>query len=132
MKPLLIIFSLLISSFVLAQTKLITPQEFKIRIDTTTSYQIIDIRKPSEYARGYLKGAININYYDKDFKEQIARLDKSIPTFVYCHIAGRSGHSMKIFKSLGFKDVYDMNKGIVGWKKLNYPLIYPQQKSHSK
>ena len=50
----------------------------------------LDVRTPKEYVEGHLKGSINMNYFDKDFKIQVGKLDKAKPVYVYCHSGGRS------------------------------------------
>ena len=37
---------------------------------------ILDIRTPSEFQRGHLEGAINIDYTSPDYAEKLAELDK--------------------------------------------------------
>lgn len=108
----------------MAQSKLITPKVFKETIEAEKGdIQIVDVRTPKEFKKGHLENAININFYDKDFKDQLGKLDKEKTTFVYCHSAGRSGRSMATFKLLNFKKVYDMDKGFVGWTKENYKTV---------
>ena len=38
---------------------------------------ILDIRTPDEFARGHLKGAININYSADDYADKLNELDKA-------------------------------------------------------
>lgn len=120
-KSLLFLIVISSSSAMAQQSKLITPKVFKETMETEKgNFQILDVRTPKEFRKGHLANAININYYNKDFKEQLAKLDKEKTTYVYCHSAGRSGRSMATFKLLGFKQVYDMDKGYAGWIKENY------------
>ena len=66
---------------------------------------ILDVRTPKEFTEGHIEGALNINFYDTDFKEKIATLNKDTPYVLYCHSGGRSGKTMKTLERLGFKDV---------------------------
>ena len=86
--------------------------------------QIIDIRTPQEYASGHLKGAVSINYYDRNFAENIekAGLDKLRPVYIYCRSGHRSSNAIPIFKKLGFKHIINLAYGINEWKKLKLPL----------
>jgi len=105
-------------------SKLITPKVFKEKIAAEKdSFQIIDVRTPKEFKKGHLENAININYYDKKFEDQISKLDTEKTTYVYCHSASRSGRSMSTFELLKFKQVYDMDKGYTGWTKENYKVV---------
>lgn len=93
----------------------INQTEFAAKLKATPNAQLIDVRKPKEFTAGKLEGAVNLNYYDKDFSEQIAKLDKDRPVFVYCKSGGRSGKSTKMMAKMGFKEVYDLAEGYDGW-----------------
>ena len=80
---------------------------------------ILDVRTPKEYDEGHLKGSINMSYFDKDFKNQVGKLDKAKPVYVYCHSGGRSSKAMSIMKSEGFKTIYNLNGGYAAWKNLH-------------
>ena len=41
------------------------------------SVVVLDIRTPAEFAKGHIKGAVNIDYKADDFAEKLATLDKS-------------------------------------------------------
>jgi len=84
--------------------------------------QLIDVRTSNEFNSGHLKKAINLNYYDKSFSQQISKLDKSKPIYVYCRSGVRSKYSATILKKLGFKTVYNLKGGILSWNKLKLPL----------
>lgn len=78
--------------------------------------QLIDVRTPEEYKDGYIKDAININFKDDDFIDQVSKLDKDKPIYVYCMVGGRSGQSAAQLKEAGFKKVYDFKGGFKQWK----------------
>jgi len=86
--------------------------------------QIIDIRTPQEYAQGHIKGAVLINYYDRNFAQNIekAGLDKLKPVFIYCRSGHRSANAIEIFKKLGFKHIVNLVYGLNEWKHLQLPL----------
>lgn len=78
---------------------------------------LIDVRTPEEHQNGTIQNAININFYDKNFEEQLLKLDKSKPIFIFCKSGGRSGKTLNKMKGLEFKEVYDLKGGYNGWKK---------------
>lgn len=84
---------------------------------------MIDVRTAQEFKEGHIKGAVNIDYYKSDFKQLMAKLDKSKPIAVYCTVGGRSGAGAKIVQQLGFKEVYDLEGGIVLWQRNGYKLV---------
>lgn len=77
---------------------------------------ILDVRTPKEFEEGHIDGAININYFLPDFNDQVAKLDKSKPIYVYCHTGSRSTKAMKIMSESGFTTVYNLVGGHVAWK----------------
>lgn len=78
--------------------------------------QLIDVRTPKEYAEGYIKNAVNINFFDDDFLEQMSVLDKDKPVIVYCKSGRRSANALQQLKDAGFTKVYDLEGGILKWK----------------
>lgn len=77
--------------------------------------QLIDVRTPKEFAEGHLKGARMINFYDKDFLDQMSKLDKKKELYIYCRSGNRSGQAAEKLKNIGFTKVYDLQGGIKKW-----------------
>jgi len=84
---------------------------------------ILDVRTPSEFSSGHLEGAILIDVNAGNFREKVNKLDKNKNYLVYCRTSNRSGQAVAIMKDLGFKEVYDMDGGIVAWQVAGYPTI---------
>jgi len=95
--------------------KSIKPEEFAQKIESTANPQILDVRSPKEYSEQHLDNAVNINWNGDDFDKKVAELDKSEPVFVYCLSGGRSNKASTKLTELGFKEVYEMDGGIVKW-----------------
>ncbi|MCD6012126.1 MAG: gloB [Flavipsychrobacter sp.] len=89
---------------------------FEKKIAETPDVQLIDVRTSEEYADGHLRGARNMNVNREDYKEQFNMLDKKRPVYVYCLSGGRSGNAAKIMQKMGFKEVYNMEGGIMKWE----------------
>jgi len=83
---------------------------------------LLDVRTPNEYKNGHLKGATLIDFYQSDFKQKLAKLDKQKTILVYCKSGGRSNNTGTILKEMGFKDVYDLQGGITAWEKAGKPI----------
>ena len=116
MKNLFALFVILISFSCDAQhSKVLTQEEFKTQIKGK-EVQLIDVRTPDEYKSGHIDHAVNINYFDSDFKKQVEKLDKNKPVYVYCQAGGRSAKAAKILVDLGFKKVFDLSGGYGNWK----------------
>lgn len=104
-----------------AQTKL-TPDAYQSALQATQNVQLVDVRTPDEYRSGHIAGAVNINYYDADFAQQITHLDKEKPVMVYCAVGGRSGKAAAKLTEMGFKNVTDLEGGMNAWKAANKPV----------
>ena len=105
-----------------AQTKL-TPDAYQSALQATQNVQLVDVRTPDEYRSGHINGAVNINYYDADFAQQITRLDKEKPLMVYCAVGGRSGKAAAKLTEMGFKNVTDLIGGMNAWKAASKPVV---------
>jgi rhodanese-related sulfurtransferase len=81
--------------------------------------QLIDVRTPEEFAAGHLEGAVNINFFDDNFEDQIKQLDRSKTVFVYCKSGGRSGKASNMMQALEFEKIYDMAGGYTAWSAKN-------------
>lgn len=128
MKNILSIFALTVILFFTAckdnssaqEIKVISPQEVKEAVYDSGSHQLVDVRTAEEFQAGHLKNAQNICVTDDDFKENIAKLDKDKPVYLYCRSGKRSATAAKILKDLGFKEIYDMEGGYLNWESQNF------------
>ena len=130
---LLISFSLLIQNALSQEASTISKSTEVFNVSATDFHklikqaiapQIIDIRTPREYQMGHIKGAININYYDPQFKDKIeaADLNKEKPILIYCRSGHRSGNALNIFKTLGFEKIVNLRSGINDWYRNKLPI----------
>lgn len=102
--------------------KILEPEEFIAAAKADTSAVILDVRQPSEYADGHLKGAINLNFLDSDaFAKGISTLDKKRTYYLYCRSGHRSNAAATKMHESGFK-VFDMKGGILHWTELGLPV----------
>jgi rhodanese-related sulfurtransferase len=87
------------------------------------NFAILDIRTQMEFDQGYVAGAVLIDYYLPNFEDELGKLDKNKAYLVYCRTARRSDDAVLIMKKMGFREVYNMVGGIVGWKAAKLPLV---------
>lgn len=80
---------------------------------------ILDVRTPSEFSTNHIKGAINIDFYASEFQNKITNLDKTKNYKVYCRSGNRSGQTVNMMMSLGFKNVENVGGLSQASKKLN-------------
>lgn len=118
-----ITFSLLTISWMSCaqQNNTIPVEDFMKQLVETKNEYLLDVRTPSEYAEEHLNNAVNIDYNGNQFQDEIGKLDKSRPVYVYCLSGGRSASAAQALSDKGFK-VYNMKGGIMQWKAKNYPL----------
>jgi phage shock protein E len=98
----------------LGEINQVSAAEFK---EKSVNQTIIDIRTPQEYGQGYIEGAININYFDRSFLDQVSEFDKNKPIFIYCRSGNRTSSASKKLLKLGFTEVYDLQGGIISWAR---------------
>jgi rhodanese-related sulfurtransferase len=90
--------------------------------DAPADLVVLDIRTPEEFAGGHLPGAVNLDFYEPDFRQQLAELDRDVPYILYCRSGNRSGQARQMMQELGFADVVDVAGGIVAWQQAGLPL----------
>lgn len=77
--------------------------------------QLIDVRTPGEFEKGKISAAVNMNFFDADFKEQLNDLDKSQPVLIYCASGGRSAKAVAMMKEMGFSEIHELDGGYRAW-----------------
>ena len=121
MKYIAIIFTLLLFTYCKGQNTEITT-----KIDLVTLHkeaigkdvQLVDVRSAKEYSEGHIDDAVNIDIANKNnFKQEVSKLDKSKPIYIYCHKGGRSNRASKVLETAGFKEIYDFSGGWKAWSK---------------
>lgn len=78
---------------------------------------ILDVRTPAEVAEGYIAGAQQMDIQNTaEFYSRAKELDASKNYYVYCRSGGRSGQACMLFNSLGIKNAYNLEGGIMEWQ----------------
>ena len=109
-----------------AASNTLSAQEFKAMLDQRESRPdlvLLDIRTPGEFEAGHISGAINIDYYGRDFVSRLKTLDRNKDYLIYCRSGNRTGKSLTIFRKLGFDRIWHLDHGLIGWVKARYPLV---------
>jgi rhodanese family protein len=76
-----------------------------------TNIKLLDVRTPSEYNRGHIKGALNIPLGQIERYSQ----SKEEKLYVICHSGVRSRLAAKKLKKKGY-DVVNVSGGMMSWK----------------
>lgn len=99
----------------------LAPQAFIKQAKADTTSIILDVRTPEEYKEEHLAGARQLDFLNTSvFDAGIKLLDKSHTYYVYCRSGKRSHNACIKMKKQGFK-VFDMEGGILNWKRLRMP-----------
>lgn len=99
----------------------LAPQAFIKQAKADTTAIILDVRTPGEYKEEHLAGARQLDFLNSEaFDAGIKLLDKSHTYYVYCRSGKRSHNACIKMKKQGLK-VFDMECGILNWKKLGMP-----------
>ncbi|MBK6680080.1 MAG: rhodanese-like domain-containing protein [Ignavibacteriales bacterium] len=94
----------------------LSPSEFKQGFETDQDAVLIDVRTPEENNEKRLPNSINLDIYAPDFHAEILKLDKTKSYYLYCRSGSRSFHAGLFMSQNGFKKIYNLDCGILGWK----------------
>ena len=98
-------------------------QGFEIQSNPPADLVVLDVRTPQEFQEGHLEGAMMIDFYEADFKAQLAELDPNVPYLLYCRSGNRSGQTADIMTELGFSNVAEVQGGIISWTEAGLPIV---------
>jgi len=113
-----------------AKTNL-SANEFESKIKSLPSAFILDVRTPGEFLKDHLQNAKNFDWNGNNFENQIAMLDKAKPVLVYCLSGARSTSAANRMVSEGFKEVYQLDGGILKWRAANLPTTTENASTHT-
>ena len=84
--------------------------------------QLVDVRTAEEYGEAHIPEATNYDFYGDNFEQQLMTLDPGKPVLLYCRSGNRSGQALEMLKERGFKEVYNLEDGLLAWKKAGQPV----------
>ncbi len=101
--------------------KRVNATEFKTETEGK-EVQLVDVRTPNEFNEGHIENAENVNVFDKNFMEQMAKYKKDTPVYVYCRSGGRSMKAAKKLKAEGY-NVVNLDGGFMGWSAKGFKAV---------
>ena len=104
-----------------AAEKNISAREARTLLDTNNNVYLLDVRTPQEYSQGRLAGSVLIPI--GEFERRIREVPKNKTIVVYCAVGSRSKPVAGFLAQQGYKDVYNMTDGIVGWYRNGFPIL---------
>lgn len=77
---------------------------------------ILDVRGESEYAKGFIEGAINtpLQSITMDLLSS-KNIEKDAKILIYCYSGMRSNKAAELLSTFGYENIYDMG-GLKDWK----------------
>ena len=88
-----------------------------------TNFLLLDIRTSDEFKMSHINGAVNIDFYAENFRDQLDQLVKTKKILIYCRTGNRSGKTLPVMSELGFREVYNMAGGIKDWELNGYEVV---------
>lgn len=81
-----------------------------------SSYVVLDVRTPAEYAEGHIPGThFNIDVLEDSYTEiALKTLPKEKPVALYCRSGNRSKNAARILAENGYQ-VLELGAGFRGW-----------------
>lgn len=96
---------------------------FEKKLEGTPDRILLDVRTEAEYSQGHFPNATLIDVKKRTFKDEINKLNKSTPVFVYCASGIRSEKAVKILKASGFQEIYELEGGFNQWASAGKPFV---------
>jgi rhodanese-related sulfurtransferase len=98
----------------------ISSREAKALLEKNRNIFLLDVRTPQENSQARLPGTVLIPI--GEFERRMGEVPRNRPILVYCAVGARSKPVAEFLAKNGYKDVYNMTDGIVGWYRNGYPL----------
>jgi len=84
---------------------------------------LLDVRTNSEYSAEHIEGAGQLNFYALDFKKKLELLPKDQALYLYCNTGYRSNKAAEYLVKKSYKQVYNLEHGIMEWNLNELPVI---------
>lgn len=103
-----------------AAEKNISSREAKALLDKNKNIFLLDVRTPQEYSQGKLAGSTLIPI--GELERRYSEVPKNRPVVVYCAVGARSRPAAGFLAQQGYKEVYNVTDGLVGWYRNGFPI----------
>jgi rhodanese-related sulfurtransferase len=89
-------------------------------IENGDDIQIVDLRKPEDFAKGHIKNAINIPF--GEVNKNFGKFATNKPVIVYCYTGQTAGQTVAVLNVLGI-DARSVHAGFdLGWTAEGFPV----------
>jgi hydroxyacylglutathione hydrolase len=96
----------------------VTPQN----VQSFKEARLIDVRTPEEYVGelGHIIGS-SLKTLGPELDHFLSSTDKNQAIIFICRSGARSGSATAVAMNLGFKNIYNMEGGMLAWNSLSLP-----------
>jgi rhodanese-related sulfurtransferase len=102
----------------LARTEQIDVSELQARLAEDQTLQLLDVRRPAEYASGHVPGALSAPLHE--LAKRAASLDRTRPIAIICASGYRSSTATSLLERLGFPRATNVVGGMNAWNASGY------------
>ncbi len=122
MKKFLLLLLLLLMSAELSAAgyKNIGSREAKELLAKNSAVFLLDVRTPDEYRQGHIQGGVLIPI--NELERRVNEVPRNRPVLVYCAVGSRSNAAAGLLSGKGFKEIFNMQDGIMGWYRNGFPV----------
>jgi rhodanese-related sulfurtransferase len=107
-------------SLALAAAQEISSREAKVLLEKNKNIFLLDVRTPQENSQARLPGTVLIPI--SEIERRINEVPRNKTILVYCAVGSRSKPVAEFLAKNGYKEVYNMSDGLVGWYRNGFPL----------
>lgn len=98
----------------------VTPDEAERVMQLQPDLVILDVRTAEEFASGHIRGAVNVDFFDREFSEKLKKYEGK-PVLIHCASGGRSGQTVEKIKDGPFAAIFHLKGGFTGWQAAGKP-----------
>ena len=110
----------------------VSGQDAKVKQDNDEIDIFLDVREPAEWTAGHIPGAVHVPLGMLHFRGDPASpladpnltVNVNASIVVYCESGVRSLLGADLLKKMGYTNVVSMSKGISGWGREGFPVVY--------
>ncbi|MGE3172837.1 MAG: rhodanese-like domain-containing protein [Planctomycetota bacterium] len=96
--------------------------ELFVALQGGAAWQIVDVRRPAEFAAAHLDGAVHAELGPGlAAHAALAALDRAMPTAVICRSGYRSSAALRQLHEMGFRALANVQDGMLGWQGNHLP-----------
>ena len=110
----------MVCSLAFAAAQDISSREAKNLLEKNKNIFLLDVRTPQENSQARLPGTVLIPI--NEIERRIKEVPRNKTILVYCAVGARSKPAAEFLSKNGYKDVYNMTDGLVGWYRNGFPL----------